>query len=85
MKSCNNSWRPRILYKTGRFTSTPTSVCQPFDGRNSHKNGEEASVGTSRMQILVKLVCNYLERPFIDLFNDITYTYITQSLDITFA
>jgi hypothetical protein len=48
-------------------------------------NAEKASVGASRMQFLVKFLCNYLERPFTELFNDITNVNITQSLQITFA
>jgi len=56
-----------------------------YNGRNSHTNAEKASVGASSMQILMKFLCNYVERPFIDLFNDITNVNITQSLHITFA
>ena len=37
------------------------------------------------MQILVKTKCNYVERPFLYIFNDITYINITQRLHITFA
>ena len=73
-------------YKTGQIKnpiSRKITVARKLDRPYSHKKVEKARRWSSPMQIFHLFFCQYLERHLLELFNDISYTIIAQSLHIT--